>query len=61
MERDQDTLFDARVVERHIQRGLVTREEYEAWLASLEDVGENAEECETRFVHTRKQDAGDDA
>ena len=59
MERDQDTLFDARVVERHIERGLVTREDYEKWLASLEDVSELAEECQTRFVHSRKPGASD--
>lgn len=36
-------LFDRRVVERNIRKGVVTREEYDQWLTALSDVGENAE------------------
>ena len=32
-------LFDLRVVERNIKRGLVTRKEYERFLKSLPEVG----------------------
>ena len=38
-----DMRFDNRIVERNISRGIVTREEYEAHLASLTDASENAE------------------
>jgi hypothetical protein len=34
-------LFDLRVVERNIKRGLVTRKEYERYLKSLADAAEN--------------------
>ncbi len=32
-----EKLFDTRLVERHIEQGLITREEYEAYLGKLED------------------------
>jgi hypothetical protein len=34
-------LFDLRVVERNIKRGLVTRKEYERFLKSLSDAASN--------------------
>jgi hypothetical protein len=37
------TLFDKRVVERNIAKGMVTREEYERLLGSLPDVADQAE------------------
>lgn len=46
-----ESLFDIRVVERNIARGKVTREQYEAYLSSLEDVSELGTETETLFVH----------
>jgi len=45
-----ERLFDKRVVERNIKRGKVTREQYEAWLASLEDCGDLSEDTETVFI-----------
>ena len=36
-------LFDRRVVERNIRKGVVTREYYDRWLAALGDVAETAE------------------
>lgn len=36
-------LFDRRVVERNIRKGVVTREDYNQWLSALSDVAENAE------------------
>lgn len=44
MSTKPENLFDSRTVERHISEGTVTREEYEAWLASLPDDGDDAEE-----------------
>jgi hypothetical protein len=45
-----ERLFDKRVVERNIKRGKITRAQYEAWLASLEDSGEVSEDTETVFI-----------
>ncbi len=39
MAKDEDSrLFDARNVERNIQRGIITRKDYEKFLKSLPDV-----------------------
>ena len=43
-------LFDTRVVERNIEKGLITREDYEAYLASLEDLTEKADSFEATFI-----------
>lgn len=45
-----ERMFDKRVVERNIKRGKITRKQYEAWLASLEDCGELSVDTETVFV-----------
>lgn len=45
-----ERMFDKRVVERNIKRGKITRAQYEAWLASLEDSGELSEDTETMFI-----------
>jgi hypothetical protein len=37
-----DFLFDKRIIERHIEKGLVDPVDYEKWLASLPDRSENA-------------------
>jgi hypothetical protein len=39
-------LFDQRVVERNIKRGLVTRKEYERYLKSLPDAAEKVAPAE---------------
>lgn len=44
-----DRLFDVRTVERNIDKGLITREEYEEYLANLPDAAENAETMEAEF------------
>lgn len=36
----EETLFDVRLVERHIRQGLTTRADYEAHLKKLADVAE---------------------
>ena len=50
MSQIDERLFDLRVVERNIKRGKVTREQYEAWLASLEDCVELSTDTETVFI-----------
>jgi hypothetical protein len=56
MSNIDESLFDIRVVERNIARGKVTREQYEAYLASLEDVSDKGQETETVFVHRIEDD-----
>ena len=51
-----ESLFDIRVVERNIARGKVTREQYEAYLSSLEDASEHGAPTETMFVHRVEDD-----
>ena len=41
-------LFDRRVVERNIKKGLITRKDYEKHLKSLNDVGANIASPEER-------------
>jgi hypothetical protein len=41
-------LFDRRVVERNIKKGLITRKDYEKHLKSLADVGGNIASAEER-------------
>lgn len=40
--QDDSRLFDARNVERNIQRGVITRKDYEKHLKSLPDVASKA-------------------
>ncbi len=58
MNRDRDILFDVRTVERNILRGLVSREEYEAWLDAQEDSADLAENSATVFTHSRYTEIG---
>ncbi len=50
--------FDTRVVERNIAAGLITREDYKAFLDGLEDCEEQSAQTETRFL--RHDDVEDD-
>ena len=50
MSNINERLFDKRVVERNIKRDKVTRQQYEAWLATLEDCAEMSEDTETVFI-----------
>ena len=52
-----ERMFDSRVVERHIARGLVTREQYDAYIASLQDDAEAGEQSEVQFVRTTLEPA----
>ena len=39
-------LFDKRVVRKNIEKGLITQQEYVAYLEGLEDVGTNSQPVE---------------
>ena len=41
--RNIERLMDLRTVQRNIQSGLITKEQYEEYLGGLPDVGDNAE------------------
>jgi hypothetical protein len=45
-----EQLFDVRILERNLQKGLITQEEYEKHLADLDDAEENAAVIEAEFV-----------
>ena len=51
--------FDKRVVERNLNRGVVTKEEYEKEINEEEDCFDNLEESEVRFVHKVREDTED--
>ena len=46
MSHTDQFLFDKRLVEKNIRRGLVTRKQYNAHLKTLSDVGDNLEHLE---------------
>lgn len=53
-----ETLFDVRAVERHIIEGKCTREQYEAYVASLPDDGAEADNSNVQMiVHARARRA----
>lgn len=43
-------LFDVRVLERNLHKGLITREEYEQFVAKLDDVEGNATAIEAEYI-----------
>lgn len=45
-----DRLFDQRTLERNLDKGLITREEYDKYLAALPDAADNATRVEAEFV-----------
>lgn len=47
---EKEHLFDSRTVERNIAQGRITREEYNAYLAGLEDSEEQSTKIEAEFV-----------
>lgn len=49
MSQVDETLFDVRYVERFISEGRVTREQYDAWLATVEDCAKLGEESSVRM------------
>lgn len=52
-------LFDRRVVERNIRKGVVSRDEYNDWLAKLGDAAPNSELIQATLGGD-DDDAGDD-
>ena len=50
MTANTDKIFDSRVVERNIKAGVISREDYEKYLSSLEDCADLADETETQMV-----------
>lgn len=51
MSTNKEVLFDKRVVERNIARGLITREEYNAYLEGLEDAAKDSAPVNAQFEH----------
>ena len=62
---NENRLLDIRTVNRNIKAGKMTQEEYDAYLESLEDCAEEAEETETQMIlHVADDEAeagGDEA
>jgi hypothetical protein len=54
MAQTREDIFDTRVVEYNLRRGVITREEYQAFLAELPDDSESGTQVETLFVATSK-------
>ena len=46
----KEKLFDQRIVERNIKRGIVSREQYQEYINSLEDCSDLAADMETKFL-----------
>ena len=51
MSTNKEVLFDKRVVERNIARGLITRKEYEEYRQNQVDVAEQSIPVEAQFEH----------
>lgn len=54
------TKFDLRTIERKIKTGEITQEEYQQYLDSLPDEGENATEMEVKFIYAAEAKTKDD-
>ena len=52
----KERYFDSRVVETYIARGIVSREEYDAYLASLEDCAELSSQTESQMLASARSD-----
>jgi hypothetical protein len=65
MNRDEDAknqrLYDRRVVERNIKKGLITRKDVEKHLKSLPDVADKVAPPEERLEDVADDDEGDDS
>lgn len=55
-----ERLFDVRVLERNLQKGLITRKEYEKYVNDLQDASDNAEVIEAEFVEGVLDDDGEE-
>lgn len=45
-------MFDVRHIERYLAEGQVTQEQYDAWLAGLEDSAGEADESSVRMIRS---------
>ena len=60
---DQDSLFDVRLLRARLESGLITREQYAAFLTTLPDDAKQAEPTHTRFAaqwQERHDESNDD-
>lgn len=55
-----DRLFDVRVLERNLQKGLISREEFDKYVASLDDAEKNSTTVEAEFVEGVLKDNGEE-
>ena len=46
----KDNRFDQRIVKRNIKRGIVSKEEYQEFIDSLEDCSDLVTDVETKFL-----------
>ncbi len=49
-ERDPERVYDLRTLQRNLERGVITREQYQQHLDALEDKEENVAPVESSFV-----------
>lgn len=54
MTQTQEELFDLRTLERYLNDGTITQEQYQAYLDSLEDCASNADHTSTQMVAHRR-------
>jgi hypothetical protein len=59
-EASNPMLFDKRVVERNINKGLINRDEYEKRLGALADMAEQAETIQARLGEEDEPEAAED-
>ena len=55
----EENLFDRRIVKKNIERGLVTQEEYEAFLGQLEDCIDRAAVVQATFNNSDQEEDSD--
>jgi len=60
MSEQDDRKFDLRTIERRLNEGEVTQEEYEDYLEDLPDVSDNAVELEAEFEEDVLEDDEDE-
>ena len=52
--------FDTRIVQRHLARKVITRDEYKSHVDALEDCSQLADESEVEFVASPRKDETED-
>ena len=50
MSKKNEELFDSRVVKQNIKRGLITIDEYRAYLDSLEDLSSETAKSDVKYL-----------